>query len=256
MSLGSFVNSCAYRLPRRIPLIAPRSFCPNCHTQLRWLHLIPVLSFVALRGRCRDCRAAISIMYPGMELLVGSVAVILFMRYGLSFTFLATAVFFLLMLLVALVDWNHLMIPNEVIVAGLLAGLLLKALSGYRDIPPALLASLLSLLTLFSVLVLGSYLFKKEVMGMGDVKLAAVIGLFVGFQGFLVSLWIASVVGSIYGGVAYLTKTKRTTQSSNCDIAEVQKIPFGSFLSLASFTVFLFQEQIQGVLDLWWISIS
>jgi leader peptidase (prepilin peptidase)/N-methyltransferase len=195
-------------------------------------------------------------MYPGMELLVGSVAVILFMRYGLSFTFLATAVFFLLMLLVALVDWNHLMIPNEVIVAGLLAGLLLKALSGYRDIPPALLASLLSLLTLFSVLVLGSYLFKKEVMGMGDVKLAAVIGLFVGFQGFLVSLWIASVVGSIYGGVAYLTKTKRTTQSSNCDIAEVQKIPFGSFLSLASFTVFLFQEQIQGVLDLWWISIS
>jgi leader peptidase (prepilin peptidase) / N-methyltransferase len=252
LSLGSFVNVCAYRLPRGLSIVSVRSFCPHCQRKLGWFELVPVLSFVIAYGKCKGCGERISFLYPIIELLVAGVAVFAFQQNSISIKAFELLIFTLFMLIVALIDWKHLVIPNQIVIVGLITGFLIKGLLGKTALIDGSLALILSLLTLLVVKLLGNYFLKRQSMGMGDVKLAAVIGLFLGYQHFLIALWLAAIVGTVYG---LIRRRKGISKFAinNPKFPIDSKLPFGSFLSGASVFVFFFQQQIQGLMDAWLI---
>jgi len=244
LSLGSFLNVCIYRIPRGMSVVSPRSFCPACHRQLQWFELIPVLSFLLAGGKCRSCAGKISFGYPLMELFVGLLSIFYFYRFGISGELAIVATFSLVMLVVAMIDWKYFVIPNAVLLTGMAFGVILKISFAGPAIITSLFASALAFVTLFAVRYSGNIYFKKETMGFGDVKLAAVIGFFIGFQLFLVSLWIAAIVGIIF---SILRKLLLKTSD--------EKIPLGCFLAVASVVVMVTQDTIIQYLDRWSISL-
>jgi leader peptidase (prepilin peptidase)/N-methyltransferase len=234
LSIGSFVNVCIYRIPRRISVVKPRSFCPNCKTTLRWYELIPILSYLSLRGKCRKCGAKISIRYPIIELVCGGVFVYLFMMDGLTMGFVGSVTFFVLLLTIAVIDWEHLIIPNGIVVLGLVLGTTIDLFISVNTVITALGSALIAGAVMFVIRWLGNAAFKKETMGIGDVKLAALVGLFIGVQNFLLAVWAAAIIGCIYWVIKYYL------MSSSKEI----KLPFGSFLALTSFIVLMASNQI------------
>jgi leader peptidase (prepilin peptidase)/N-methyltransferase len=252
LSLGSFVNACVYRIPRNISMISARSFCPRCKKGLRWFELMPVLSFVLCRGRCRSCGQRISFLYPAIEIATAVVVVSAFWQNGISLKTVELITFFLLMLIVAAVDWKHFIIPNQVVIIGLIFGLALRGLSGKEELVEAAISSLASFLVLFVIMLFGNILFRRPSMGTGDLKLAAVIGLFLGFQDFLVALWLAAILGTILGMIKYLVEKKQTQTTP--DFSRQMSpgvLPFGSFLAFVSIVVLIFEVQIQDFISVW-----
>jgi leader peptidase (prepilin peptidase)/N-methyltransferase len=246
LSLGSFINACAYRIPRGISVVSPRSFCPGCQTTLRWHEIIPVVSFLVERARCRNCSSRISLIYPVGEILTGALVLLLFLKHGVSLEFVTSTTFALLMVLVAVIDWRHLIIPNKIVVSGLILGLLLKTLPlNTGELVESAVASLVAGAVTLSVLLLGNWIFRKETMGMGDVKLCFLIGFYLGLQGFLVSLWLAAFSGAIFG-TARIIVGKFSVEN---------RIPFGSLLAGASILYLLLQIFFQRWIDLWLTSI-
>ncbi len=220
-SLGSFANVCIYRIPLKISVVTPRSFCPECGRTLLWYELVPVISFLFLRGRCRICDSRISLRYLFVELVSGTMAVFLFLHFGLTVDALVKFILFLLFVVIAGIDWTHLVIPDRLVVAGILVGVTALSFTSPHELIYSVVAAILATGFMFAARFLGNLAFKKETMGMGDVKLSGVIGLFVGVQYFLVAVWLAAVFGIVYWIFQrFLNQAKR-------DI----KLPFGSFLS-------------------------
>jgi prepilin signal peptidase PulO-like enzyme (type II secretory pathway) len=145
------------------------------------------------------------------------------------------------MLLIAIIDWQHLIIPNETVIVGFIVGSALKAFSYNNTFVNAIISSIASMVLITIILLITNRIFKKEAIGWGDVKLAGVIGLFLGFQDFLVVLWLAAVSGSIYG--IWLLRKHEMSRDA--------KIPFGSFLAAASCIVLYFQESILELIQSW-----
>ena len=241
VSIGSFCNVCIYRLPRGLSVMTGRSFCPCCRANLRWFELIPLLSFITIGGKCLRCRSRISFQYPVVEALAGFIVVFGLGDRGFTSDSLALTFFLLSMLVVVFVDWQRLVIPNSLLAYSFVAGIILSAAPNL-SVSPALgltifssllsassiqtvSSSLLSSVFCFAVMALilfgGNRLFRKETMGAGDVKLAAVIGLYIGWELFLVALWAAALVGTLYGLTMILLFRRSISM----------KVPFGSFLA-------------------------
>lgn len=220
-------------------MITPRSFCPHCKTTLRWYDLIPILSYLFLKGKCRSCGAKISVRYPIIELICGGGFVFLFMMGGLTMSFVGDLAFFVLLIMVAIIDWEHLVIPDGIIIVGLVLGTAMNLFVSINATVTALGSAMLAGAMMFVIRWVGNAVFKKETMGMGDVKLSALIGLFTGIENFLIALWAAAVIGCLYWIVRHvlLGEPKDT------------KLPFGSFLSLASFVVLIMSNQIDGFIQ-------
>ncbi len=254
LSLGSFCNVCIYRLPRGLNVITGRSFCPYCKCTLRWYELIPVASYVMLRGRCLRCGDRISLQYPAVELISGVIIVLAYLEYGFSASSVTAAVFLLSMLVVAFTDWQALVIPNEVLLVALVVGGVFEivALPDHGSVHASsfpfsllpvssFLSCALSFATMFLLLLGGNLIFKKETMGFGDVKLAGVIGLYVGWKVFLAVVWTAALAGGLYGlFILYVMKKPKDT-----------KLPFGAFLAAAAGAALIFQSQVQAVVNTW-----
>lgn len=253
-SLGSFCNVCIYRLPRGLNVITGRSFCPCCKRRLRWFELIPLASYVMLRGRCLRCQGRISLQYPAVELISGSLIVLTFIEYGLSVASVTCVVFLLDLLVIAFTDWQTLIIPNEVLLTALLVGIAceifalpvypsmhISSLSFSLSPGTGLVSGVFSSVIMSLLLIGGNLIFRKETMGFGDVKLAGVIGFYVGWKIFLAVLWIAAVAGGLYGLIIlYVTKKPKDT-----------KLPFGSFLAVAAGAASVFQSEVESVLNNW-----
>ncbi len=215
-------------------VVKPRSFCPNCKTTLRWYELIPVISFLFLRGKCRSCGAKISIRYPIIEILCGIVFVLLFSMDDMTIDFVAHSCFFALLLMIFVIDWENLTIPNGIIIGGLIIGIMINLSISLHPLIEAVGSALLAAIVMFAIRWIGNAVFKKETMGMGDVKLAALVGLFLGVQNFLFAVWAAAVIGCVYW----------TIKRFSFDSPKDAKLPFGSFLSLASFLVLMMSNQL------------
>jgi len=145
------------------------------------------------------------------------------------------------MLLIAIIDWKHLIIPNQIVIIGAILGLAMKALVHSSVLVSAIASSIGSLVIITIILLLSNLFFKKETMGWGDVKLAGVIGLFLGFQNFLIVLWLAALGGSVYG--IWLMRRRGMLRES--------KLPFGSFLAITACVVLYFQETISELIQSW-----
>jgi prepilin signal peptidase PulO-like enzyme (type II secretory pathway) len=241
ISVGSFLNVCAYRIPRGMSVASPGSFCPMCKHTLGWLELVPIASFFVQRGKCKHCSAPISWRYPVVEAISGSLVVFTFLKYGMTEQFILIAVFLLFMLLICIIDWEHLRIPNIMIIVGLTLGIILKSVIEPTQILDAIGGSVLAAGSIALIRFTGNTIFKKETMGLGDVKLAAVIGLFLGIGYFLLAVWIAAVLGVMYGVV------KKILRANDPDS---NKIPFGSFLAAAAGVIIVFTQTISNL----WLS--
>lgn len=244
--IGSFLNVCIYRIPREESVIHPRSHCPQCQGQIPWFLNIPVLSYLLLRGRCRDCGHPIAFRYPLVESLTALLFVLIWLQ-ALPFeaarplglrpleSFALVPVFWLFaggLMLGTFVDFDHMIIPDRVTLGGIVAGLALSAalpvMHSATVWHQGLLRAAIGMATgwgiLWGVGVLGRLIFRKEAMGFGDVKLMGAIGAFLGWRAVLFTLVASSLLGSI-AGVALMVGKQRQLQS---------RIPFGPYLALAA----------------------
>lgn len=227
--IGSFINVVIYRLPRGESVIHPPSHCPCCGKRLTWWQLAPVISYIFLVGRCFNCGKAISLRYPLIELIFGSVYLYLFQIFGLREELIASAFFFSFLFAGSIIDLEHRIIPDKLNLVGAIGGLFFILLS-----EPGIFTGLLGLM-IGGGLMLALAFLSRGGMGGGDIKLTAVMGLFLGWQGVLLAVFIASVLGSIIGILCNLNKGKKIGKAA---------IPFGPFLSLGGMAVFMYGNQI------------
>ncbi len=235
--VGSFLNVCIHRLPRRESLVSPGSHCPSCGTRLRWLDNVPILSYLLLAGRCRTCHTPIPATYPIVELVTGVLFATLYASIGSGPLLISRLVFCSAMLVLLVIDLEHRLLPNAITIPGILVGFLLSFLG-----PPGWFSSMMGVLAggAIPLMMANLYLWIRgeEGLGMGDVKMLAMIGAFLGWQLMLVTLFVASLVGSVVGvGLIVFAGKDRSFP-----------IPFGSFLALAAVLASLAGESLKA----WW----
>ncbi len=222
--VGSFLNVCIHRLPLSLSVVRPRSRCPQCGSPIRPWDNIPVLSYILLKGRCRDCGSRIPWRYPLVELLTGSFGALTILRFGLDATALVSFLLVCALLVVTFIDLDHHIIPDVISLPGILLGL--AASFGPGLVPPtdALIGLLLGGGVLFLVAWGYQWLARREGMGGGDIKLLAMIGAFLGWKGVAVTLFIASLTGTLAGLAVMLRRTEGMKAA----------VPFGPFLSIGA----------------------
>lgn len=244
--IGSFLNVVIWRLPRGENIVTPRSHCTKCGRMVSFYDNIPVLSYLLLGGKCRYCREPISAQYPLVELLTGTLFAASWFFTGANFSWdlLATVIFVGFGIAISGIDLTHRIIPDELSVGGLIIGLILSPLRGgsFMGFAHGLLGAAIGALLLYLARVGGKFLFKKEAMGWGDVKLIAMIGAFVGFWGVLLTIFEASVLGAVGGGVALFFSPK---------FREDRTIPFGPYLIAAGLITLYFGDRIME----WYLSL-
>lgn len=225
--IGSFLNVCIIRLPADQSIVSPPSRCPNCGKQVEWRDNIPILSWLLLGGKCRGCRKPISILYPLVELAVALLWAAMAYRYGLGVQALTGAVFGTLLLGIALTDAREYIIPNEFSFGGLVIGLLLSAVGGLHPLLLALLGAAVGFAILWLVGEGGRWMLKKEAMGGGDMKMMAMVGTFVGWQGVLLTIFLGALVGTVIFLPLKLFGRKK------------EELPFGVFLAIGAAVTYL-----------------
>jgi leader peptidase (prepilin peptidase)/N-methyltransferase len=234
LCIGSFLNVCIYRLPESKSIVHPRSMCPNCDTRIPFYDNIPLFSYLWLKGKCRRCKVKISMRYPMVELLGGLVALGTYLRFGLTIETLIYYVFIAALLVVTFIDLDHRIIPDAITLPGIpicfAASFALPAIT-YKD---ALFGILIGGGSLFLVAWVYTILTKKEGMGGGDIKLLAMMGAIVGWQGVLFTIFVASLVGTLAGFAVMLQSRKGMKLA----------VPFGPFLSIGSITYIFFGTEL------------
>jgi leader peptidase (prepilin peptidase) / N-methyltransferase len=241
--IGSFLNVCIYRLPRGESIAWPGSHCPACGASIAWFDNIPVLSYVSLFGRCRKCCGPISIRYPVVEAANAVGYVIIVAAFGANWTAALYCVLFSALLVAAGTDLTHKIIPNVVTVPGIVLGLVAAATVLPVGFVNALLGVAVGGGILWALAWASPYLFGKEGMGGGDIKLLAMIGAFLGWKPALLTIMIGALSGSIIGvSLIALGLMKRD-----------EYIPFGPFLVLGALLSMFFSQPFldwyQGLLN-------
>ncbi len=220
---GSYLNVVIHRLPRGLSTVRPRPACPACGTPMGARDNLPVLSFLLLRGRCRSCGAPIAWRYPLVEAATAALCVACLERFGLSLAAVAAALFCCLMIALGLIDLEHYILPDRLTLPGIVVGLALQPWLPWGGLRPAILGALLGAGLLLALYGAWYLLRREEGMGLGDVKMLALIGAFLGWQATLVTLFFASLLGAVTG-LALMWRSGLGMRS---------KLPFGSFLALA-----------------------
>jgi leader peptidase (prepilin peptidase)/N-methyltransferase len=244
--VGSFLNVCIHRIPRELSVVTPRSACPHCGRPIPWYLNIPILSWLLLRGRCRFCAAPIAARYILVEALAGVLFLLVWLKFAPSpgprplglapiADWRLVPIYWLAvtgLVLGTFVDFEHMIIPDRVTLGGILTGLALSglapALHGETEVMRGLLWSSLAAAAgwgaLWLTAAVGTWVFKKEAMGFGDVKLLSAIGAYLGSRAVFFSVLFSSLCGSIVG-LTLVALKRREMQG---------RIPFGPYLSLAA----------------------
>jgi leader peptidase (prepilin peptidase)/N-methyltransferase len=232
ISFGSFLNVLIYRFPINKSLLRPPSECPGCGSKIRYFDNIPIVSYMILGGKCRDCGMKISLRYPVIELLSGLLTVYALYSFGITVKGFEVVFLSLLFLAIFFIDLDHTIIPNVFTYPGILIGLAVSFLPG------AIIGWKQSLLGIavggggFALVgILGKLIFKKDALGFGDVKYAAMVGAFLGLKNLILMLVIASFLGSVIGiSLIYLSGKK----------GKSTYIPFGPFLTVGAWIAMYF----------------
>ncbi len=240
--IGSFLNVCIYRIPEGKSILWPNSHCPACHKSLNWYHNIPVLSYIALGGRCSFCRKKISLRYPSVEFLTGFLFFAVFHRFGLSFVSCVYAFFVSLLVIITFIDLDFQIIPDVISLPGIVAGFLCSFAVPWLNWSDSLFGILLGGGSLLLVAKVYKLLAKVDGMGGGDIKLLAMIGAFLGWKAILPVIFLSSMVGCLIGIPLMLFKGSGTKLA----------IPFGPFLALAAVIYMLYGH----LLIQWYLRIS
>lgn len=219
---GSFYNVVGYRVPKGESLLYPSSHCTKCNHKLKPLELIPILSFLLLGGKCSKCKQKISWFYPIFEFLSGILFMLSFIMFGLTFNCLLSILFVSMLLIIIVSDYQTMIIPDEVLIVFSVLILTLKYVIGSFDLVGiSLLNGLGSFVFMFLLKLLGDFIFKKESMGGGDIKLLGVYGIVLGFPLSIVSVFLAAIIGLPISLI--FLKIKKS-----------HEIPFGPFLAVSA----------------------
>jgi leader peptidase (prepilin peptidase)/N-methyltransferase len=222
--IGSFLNVCIWRVPRSESIVSPGSRCPQCSTPIRFYDNIPILSYILLMGKCRHCKSGISIRYPLVEGLTGVLAMAAAFRFGLTLDFLIYFIFISVLVTVTFIDLDLQIIPDVISLPGIPIGLAASLVLTTVTFKDSLIGALVGGGSLFLVAWGYYYFTKKEGMGGGDIKLLAMIGAFIGWQGVFFTIFIASAVGSVTGAILMLFAKKDLKFA----------VAFGPFLALGA----------------------
>jgi leader peptidase (prepilin peptidase)/N-methyltransferase len=233
--VGSFLNVCILRWPRDQSVVRPRSRCPGCDAPIAWYDNIPVLSWLLLRGRCRRCGLPISLQYPLVELGTALIWAYMAARYAPEIRALSGAVFFTMLLGIAMTDARDYLIPDQFSLGGLGLGLLFSLPGGFDGIAAALAGAATGFAVLWAVGAIGTRLFKEDAMGGGDIKMMAMVGAFVGWQGVLLTIFLGAVIGTVIGVPLSVLLRHRLQRSESGKV----HLPFGVFLAIGAAISFL-----------------
>ena len=227
--VGSFLNVCIYRIPKKISIVHPSSFCPNCGEKIRFYDNIPIVSYLILKGRCRNCKSQIPIRYLVVEIISAVITAIVWKKFGILKGIYYSVLFWGL-IVVSFIDIEHFEIPVEVCYFVLVFGIFLSPFLGIGFVDSILGASFGAGLVLF--IIETYYVFtKKEGMGYGDANVLSVIGAYIGWQKVLTVLFVASFLGTLFALTWWIFKRKLE-----------RTLPFAPFLSLGAVLVVLFER--------------
>jgi len=229
---GSFANVCVYRIPRRESVSFPGSHCPHCQHAIDWYDNIPVLAWLALRGRCRHCQMPISWRYPVLELLMGVSWAALAWHFGPTAVLLEALVLFFLLWVLSFIDLETGLLPNALTFPGIALGLAFSYLLG--DWQDGLMGAVAGYGVFWLVARVFLLLTGREGMGYGDFKLLAMLGAFMGWQALPFIVFASSLVGAVVGSI-FLLLARRGFRA---------EIPFGPYLALAGMVWFLWGNEI------------
>ncbi len=234
LAWGSFLNVVIYRLPRDMNFSKPPSSCPECEKKIKFYDNIPILSFILLKGTCRHCSAKIPLSYFLVEILIPASFLLLYSKYAFSFFFFVSCLFASAMIVLAVIDYYHQILPDEITLTGLVLAVVYSFFRTDFNLIQALLGAVSG--ASFLLLVYGAYyLFrKKEGLGMGDVKLMLFVGAFLGWQRSFLTLILGSFVGAIVG-IYFIFIKKKKLQFA---------LPFGTFLTPAAYVALIWGEEI------------
>jgi leader peptidase (prepilin peptidase)/N-methyltransferase len=232
--IGSFLNVCICRLPNEESIVFPGSHCPQCQKPIRYYDNIPLLSYLLLGRRCRHCGAPISIQYPLVEGITGLSSFVLFIRFGPSWSYLIYFAFVAALIAITVIDLHHQIIPDVISLPGIAIGLLTSLIVPQITFLNSLFGVLVGGGSLFLVATVYHWLFKREGMGGGDVKLLAMIGAFLGWKAVILTIFLSSLIGSVTGIILILIKGKDFKYA----------IPFGPFLSAGAVISFFYGERL------------
>lgn len=197
LAVGSFLNVVILRLPREQSIVSPPSRCPSCGTPLRWYHNIPLVSWIALRGRCASCRAWIGWQYPLVEAATAAIWAGNVAAYGVTPEAVRAIALLTLLLAIAVTDARFYVIPDELSLGGAALGTALAAFPGGPTVPDAAIGAVIGGGVIWLVAIGGTWAFKKEAMGGGDIKMMTMIGAFLGWKGALLSVFLGALAGTL-----------------------------------------------------------
>ena len=232
--VGSFLNVCIFRLPNEESIIWPGSHCPHCKNAIKFYDNIPVVSYFLLRGKCRYCKGSISLQYPLVEGITALSSLFLIIKFGPSLSYLFYFAFVAALIVITVIDLYHQIIPDVISLPGIGMGLLASLLIPQITLFNSLIGILLGGGSLFIVATFYQWLFKREGMGGGDIKLLAMIGAFLGWKAVLLTILLSSLIGSVTGILMVVVKGKDFKYA----------IPFGPFLSLGAVISLFYGEEI------------
>ncbi|MGO1720004.1 MAG: prepilin peptidase [Luteimonas sp.] len=257
--VGSFLNVVILRLPKRLEwewkrdanevleqtdlydppppgIVVERSHCPHCGHQLSWYENIPVLSWLALRGKCRSCKAPISAQYPLVELITALLFVACVWNFGFGWQGFGAIVFTGFLVALSGIDLRTQLLPDQLTLPLMWLGLIAAADSLYMPVKPALLGAIVGYVSLWSVWWVFKQLTGKDGMGHGDFKLLAALGAWCGLAGILPIILLSALAGAIIGSI-WLAARGRDRATP---------IPFGPYLAIAGWIVFMWGDQLIG----------
>ena len=235
---GSFANVCIYRLPLNKNIVKGRSFCPNCNSKILWFDNIPIISFIFLKAKCRNCEFRIPFRYPVVELLNLFIFLLVYLFFGITLTTLLLWILFLSFIIIFFIDIEHFIIPNQITFPLMTIGFLKSFDPNLHFIFPnyinSLIGGIFGYLIIFSIIYFYKNLRKKEGMGLGDAKLFAVIGFWFGWISIPFVIFLSSIIALISITPSLLKKTKGMSS----------EIPFGPYIILATLVFLAFKENL------------
>jgi len=236
---GSFYNVVGYRLPKGESIVAPPSHCPNCNTRLGALELFPVLSYIFQKGKCKHCQKRISAFYTIFELLTGLLFLLSYISFGFSLQLIIVLTFISMLIIIVVSDYNYMIISDEVLIFfGIILGLEIFLINGPNEFVKSIASGILAFVTMFAIKKFGDFIFKKESMGGGDIKLMFIFGLVLGYPVAIMSIFVGSIIGL---PISLILLNKNTEHI----------IPFGPFLAAGAIILLLLHINLDTILNLY-----
>ena len=234
---GSFFNVLGYRLPKEESIMFPGSHCPKCNYNLKALDLIPIVSYMFLKGRCRSCKTKISWFYPLFEFITGVIFAFSYYTFGFSLELISVLIFASSMIVIFISDYQTMIIPDEIII---FASVMLLSITfvdqGLISFLTSLYNGIIAFGFMFALKLFGDFVFKKESMGGGDIKLLFVFGIFFGWEMAIFSIFLGSLIG-LPISIIFLKIKKENI------------IPFGPFLTMAALIIMFFKIDVSWVIN-------